>query len=248
MCRQRTLTEPISASANALCPRLPTTSRSASFAALSSTWAGMPSVTTWCTVTAAELLSAAAFSEGKHAQAFPSFGSERSGAPVMSFCRIDDRPIRSREPVTTPDVLVIQDPTLLHQVSVFEGAEASCRVLINSARPIGDLNIGEFTSKLPPGAVVTVPATELALQYLGKSVPSAALLGGFAALTGLVTLDSVLAAVAARFAARPEIAAGNAQAAWAAFRYVADTLAELSIGRPASAQNGGRAAVQANAG
>src|SRR5215472_19092239 len=73
------------------------------------------------TVTAAELLSAAAFSEGKHAQAFPSFGSERTGAPVVSFCRIDGRPIRSREPVIRPDTLVIQDPTLLHQVSVFEG-------------------------------------------------------------------------------------------------------------------------------
>src|SRR5215470_50650 len=102
------------------------------------------------TVTAAELLSAAAFNEGKNAQAFPSFGSERTGAPVMSFCRIDDRPIRTREPVSRPNALVIQDPTLLHQVSVFEGAAASCRVLINSARPLADLNIGELTDGLPP--------------------------------------------------------------------------------------------------
>ena len=120
------------------------------------------------TVTAAELLSAAAFSESKHAQAFPSFGSERTGAPVMSFCRLDDRPIRTREPVTRPDALVIQDPTLLHQVSVFEGVQASCRILINSARAVTELNIGEFTAALPPGAVLTVPATELALKHLGK--------------------------------------------------------------------------------
>jgi pyruvate ferredoxin oxidoreductase gamma subunit len=115
------------------------------------------------TVTAAELLSGAAFTDGKHAQAFPSFGSERTGAPVMSFCRINDTSIRSREPLTHPDALVIQDPTLLHQVSVFDGAQASCRVLINSARPLADLNIGEFTGKLPPGAALTVPASELAL-------------------------------------------------------------------------------------
>ena len=185
------------------------------------------------TVTAAELLSAAAFTEGMHAQAFPSFGSERTGAPVMSFCRIDDAPIRSREPVTRPDVLVIQDPTLLHQVNVFEGAQSDCRLLINSARPAADLDIGEFTGGLQPGSVLTVPATELAMQHLGRPVPSAALLGGFAALTGLVRLESVVAAIEARFAARPDVAAGNAQAARAAFDYVTDELAGLGITPPA---------------
>ena len=63
-------------------------------------------------VSAAELLAEAAFREGRHAQAFPSFGSERMGAPVMSFCRTDDKPIRTHEPVSEPDALIIQDPTL----------------------------------------------------------------------------------------------------------------------------------------
>src|SRR5271169_5840489 len=80
-------------------------------------------------VTAAELLSVAAFLEGRHAQAFPSFGSERMGAPVMAFCRIDDRTIRLREPVMQPDALIIQDPTLLHQVDLFDGLTASGYVL-----------------------------------------------------------------------------------------------------------------------
>ena len=70
-------------------------------------------------VTAAELLASAAFGEDRHAQAFPSFGSERMGAPVMSFCRIDDKPIRTQEPVTEPDALIIQDPMLLHQADLF---------------------------------------------------------------------------------------------------------------------------------
>src|SRR3954469_8264396 len=83
-------------------------------------------------VTAAELLAAAAFSEGKHAQAFPSFGSERMGAPVMSFCRIDDREIRLREPVIEPDALIIQDPTLLHQVDLFKGLKRDGYIIINS--------------------------------------------------------------------------------------------------------------------
>ena len=72
-------------------------------------------------VTAAELLAAAAFLKGRYAQAFPSFGSERMGAPVLSFCRIDDKPIRTREPVDQPDALLIQDPTLLHQADLFAG-------------------------------------------------------------------------------------------------------------------------------
>ncbi len=169
-------------------------------------------------VTAAELLSAAAFAGGRHAQAFPSFGSERTGAPVVAFCRIDDKPIRSREPVMNPDVLIIQDPTLLHQVNVFEGAGADVRLLINSTRPAADLGIEDFTRKLQPDAVQTVPATELALQHVGRPVPNAALLGGFAALSGLVTIDAVEAAIKDRFPG--PVAAGNAAAARAAYEEV----------------------------
>jgi pyruvate ferredoxin oxidoreductase gamma subunit len=83
-------------------------------------------------VTAAELLSVAAFDEGRHAQAFPSFGSERTGAPVVAFCRVADQEIRVREPVVTPDALVVQDSTLLHQVDVFAGLKADGYALINS--------------------------------------------------------------------------------------------------------------------
>jgi len=176
-------------------------------------------------VTAAELLSAAAFSEGKHAQAFPSFGSERTGAPVVSFCRIDDKPIRVREPVMHPDVIVIQDPTLLHQVDVFEGANQDALLVINSARPAADLGISEFTSRLRPGAVLTVPATELAQQNVGRPVPNAALLGGFAALSGAVSIESVAAAISGRFAGA--IGQGNVAAARAAY-----SAALRELGRP----------------
>ncbi len=84
-------------------------------------------------VTAAELLASAAFREDRYAQAFPSFGSERMGAPVMSFCRIDDKPIRTHEPVTEPDALIIQDPTLLHQ-AVAEGNGAAARAAFDFVR------------------------------------------------------------------------------------------------------------------
>ncbi len=67
------------------------------------------------------MLSVAGFDEGKHAQAFPSFGSERTGAPVVAYVRIAEQEIRLREPIKEPDALIIQDPTLLHQVEVFAG-------------------------------------------------------------------------------------------------------------------------------
>jgi pyruvate ferredoxin oxidoreductase gamma subunit len=70
-------------------------------------------------VTGAEMLSVAAFSEGRHAQAFPSFGSERTGAPVVAFCRIADNEIRLREPILEPDCLIVQDPTLFKVIDVF---------------------------------------------------------------------------------------------------------------------------------
>ncbi len=173
-------------------------------------------------VTAAELLSAAAFAEGRYAQAFPSFGSERTGAPVVSFCRIDDKPIRIREPVMRPDVLIIQDPTLLHQVDVFEGAGNDALLLINSAKSPAELGIADFTDRLRPASVLSVPATELAQQHVGRPVPNAALLGGFAALSGAVSIDSIETAIRGRFSGL--VAAGNAAAARAAYRSAHDQL------------------------
>ena len=108
-------------------------------------------------VTAAELLSVAAFVEGRHAQAFPSFGSERTGAPVVAFCRIDDRPIRAREPIAEPDALIVQDPTLLHQVDVFSGLGADGYILINTSRSFDELGLGELARALPPERLLTVP-------------------------------------------------------------------------------------------
>lgn len=162
-------------------------------------------------VTAAELLSVAAFLDGAHAQAFPSFGSERTGAPVVAFCRIDDREIRVREPIVAPDALIIQDPTLLLQVDVFGGLRRGGWVLLNSTKPAAELGLGDM-------AVITVPATELAREHLGKPLPNAALLGAFAALTKVVTLDSVAAAIRERFATKP--AEANVAAAQAAFALV----------------------------
>ena len=174
-------------------------------------------------VTAAELLALASFLEDRHAQAFPSFGSERTGAPVVAFCRIDDREIRVREPIVAPDALIIQDPTLLHQVDVFGGLEPDGYILINTARAFGALGLGDIEARFRPERLLTVPASELAREHLGRPLPNAALLGGFAALTGRVSLASLKTAIASRF---PDaVAAGNAAAAEAAFAHVERSLA-----------------------
>jgi len=169
-------------------------------------------------VTAAELLSVAAFQEGRHAQAFPSFGSERTGAPVVSFCRIDDHEIRTREPVSEPDALIVQDPTLLHQVDVFGGLRAEGYVLINSARSFDELGLGDWVTGFRRERLLTVPASEMARERLGAPRPNAALLGGLAALTGVVSLEAVKEAIVRRFAG--SLAEGNSAAAEACFQFV----------------------------
>ena len=166
-------------------------------------------------VTGAEMLSIAAFLGGRHAQAFPSFGSERTGAPVVAFCRFDDKEIRLREPVMEPDALIIQDPTLLHQVDVFSGLKKGGYILINTTRSFDQLGLGEFASGFRADHLLTVPATELAMTHVGRPVPNVPLLGAFAALSGLISLDAVQAAIGQKF--KGAVAQGNLAAAREAY-------------------------------
>jgi pyruvate ferredoxin oxidoreductase gamma subunit len=177
-------------------------------------------------VTAAEMLSVAAFEQGRHAQAFPSFGSERTGAPVVAFCRIDDREIRLREPILAPDVLIVQDPTLLHQVDVFQGLQPDGYVLINSKRTFDELGLADIAGRFRRERLITVPASEIALKHLGRPLPNAVLLGGFAALSGLVSLEAVAHAIREKFSGK--VAQGNVDAASEAFEFVRKEMAELA--------------------
>jgi pyruvate ferredoxin oxidoreductase gamma subunit len=172
-------------------------------------------------VSGAEMLSVAAFLEGRYAQAFPSFGSERMGAPVMAFCRIDDKEIRLREPVLAPDALIIQDQTLLHQVDLFNGLPARGYILLNSTKGLEELGLGGFARGVQHYRVCTLPASELAMKHVGRPVPNAALMRGFAAITGVITLESVLAAIRQKFPAA--VAEKNVAAATEAFTIASET-------------------------
>ena len=166
-------------------------------------------------VSGAEVLAVAAFLEGRHAQAFPSFGSERMGAPVMAFCRIDERPIRLREPVMEPDALIIQDATLLHQVDLFQGLSRSGAVLINSSRPLDELGLSSLLERTPDVRLFALAATEIAVRHVGRPVPNMPLLAAFAALTRVIGLESVIAAIRDKFP--PRLADPNIAAAREAF-------------------------------
>ena len=169
-------------------------------------------------VTGAEMLSVAAFIEGRHAQAFPSFGSERTGAPVVAFCRIADKEIRLREPILEPDCLIVQDPTLFKVIDVFAGLRGDGYLLVNTNKTFADLHLGQVVDRLPKGHAVIVPATEIAMKHVGRPVPNAALLGAFAALTQFVHLDSVEHAIGEAFPGK--IGAANIAAARQAHEFV----------------------------
>lgn len=175
-------------------------------------------------VTAAELLSMAAFMDGKHAQAFPSFGSERMGAPVMAFCRIDEQAIRTRESVTHPDDLIVQDPTLLHHVDVFAGLSPAGYVLLNSTFSLDELGLEEFLSRLPGDHVCALPASDIGLKHLKRPIANTPLLGAFAAMTGLIKLASVESAIRHKFPGA--LGEANAAAAREAYDHATAFLSE----------------------
>jgi pyruvate ferredoxin oxidoreductase gamma subunit len=147
-------------------------------------------------VAAAELLSIAAFKDGKYAQAFPSFGAERIGAPVQAFVRIDDKKVRTREDVRTPDYLIIQDPFLIETVPVLEGLKPDGLILLNSDQLPEDLNIKTTAT------VETISATEIALEIIGRPIPNAVMIGAFCSITGLVSLNAVQEAIMGKFPGR----------------------------------------------
>ncbi len=174
-------------------------------------------------VTAAELLSVAAFEQGLHAQALPSFGSERTGAPVTASCRISDRPIRAHDPVTRPDILVVQDLSLLRDPSVLAGLQPEGTVVVNTARALADLVDGPELG--PRQRWVSVPASDLAREVIGRPMPNTALVGAVAALTSFLEPYVVDDAIRRRFgAAGTEVAEANVEAARRARELVAPAM------------------------
>ncbi len=145
-------------------------------------------------VTAAELIAIAAFNEGYQAQAFPSFGVERTGAPIEAFARIDKSPVRTREHVYQPNVLIVQDSSLLATVDVAKGCNNKTLVIINTTKPKNEINL-----KLPKDNIFVIDATKIALEEIGRNIVNTVILGAFAKATGLVSLNSLKKAIGQKF-------------------------------------------------
>jgi 2-oxoacid:acceptor oxidoreductase gamma subunit (pyruvate/2-ketoisovalerate family) len=145
-------------------------------------------------VTSAELVAQAAINEGRYAQAFPNFGPERRGAPVLAFLRVSEKPIRIRSKVYQPDVIVILDPTLLSSASPTDGLKKNGFVVINSNKPEDELR------ELFPGfKVACVDASRIAREEMGVPITNTTMLGGLIKATKIVELASLDLPVKNRF-------------------------------------------------
>jgi len=146
-------------------------------------------------VTAAEILAHAAIREGKYAQAFPSFGPERRGAPVLAFNRFDDKPIWVRSDVYEPDVVAVLDFSLLAAINVLSGLKPNGIIVINAME---DLN--KVKAHLGfQGRIALVNATDIALKVLRIPIVNTAMVGAFIKATSMVKLDSAIEAVIEKF-------------------------------------------------
>ena len=141
-------------------------------------------------VTAAEILAKAAFKDGKYSQAFPFFGVERRGAPVMAFTRIDDKPIDIRYQIYNPDHVLVLDSGLMNVVDIFSGVKENSDVIINTNEKIdSDVDI----------PIYNIDATGIAVDMLGRNIVNTIILGYFAKKTQVVTIDSLIEVIKETF-------------------------------------------------
>lgn len=150
-------------------------------------------------VTAAELIAIAAFHDGKISQAFPSFGVERTGAPIESFARIDNKEIKIREQVNEPDVIIVQDPTLLDVIDIARGAKKNTLAIINTSKKKSEIKIN-----LSQKNIYVIDATKIAMETIGKNIVNTTILGAFAKATGLISLRALTEAIKEKFKGKEE--------------------------------------------
>jgi len=161
-------------------------------------------------VMAAQALAEAAVIEGRHAQAFPYFGAERRGAPVMAFARIDDRKISIKSQVYEPDLLVVLDESLLDIEPVARGLKKTGKAVINTRKLPTEIDLGVEVE------CATVPATAIAMEFLKAPIVNTAILGAVARVCDLVSMESMQQAIENRFGEKFGEAAARSNAAAAA--------------------------------
>jgi 2-oxoacid:acceptor oxidoreductase gamma subunit (pyruvate/2-ketoisovalerate family) len=176
-------------------------------------------------VLASNILANTAFLEGRYVQAFLLIGAERRGAPVVAFTRIDDKPIRNRSQIYSPDYVVVLDPNLADVVDVVSGIKPSGMILVNSDKDGGDFH---FNCE---ARTVSLDVTPIALKHglgtLTAPIVNTAVLGAFARISGEVGLEALLTAIREFAPAKPE---ENAMAAEEAYKKAGKWIPPFSKG------------------
>ncbi len=147
-------------------------------------------------VTSSQVLAIAAFHDSKFSQAFPNFGVERTGAPVESYVRIDEKPINLRQHVYDPNYVIVLDSSLTDTVDVTKGLQKDGVIIVNTDKRASELK------KLKAFKVSTINITKIALEVIGKPFVNIAALGAFCALSGEISLNALDKAIDELFGAR----------------------------------------------
>jgi pyruvate ferredoxin oxidoreductase gamma subunit len=168
-------------------------------------------------VTAADILAVAGFKEGYYTLSFPTFGAEKRGTPVASFLRVSDEPIVARDEIYNPDHVVILDPTVMESVNVIAGLKKGGMLIANYPKGSEDLEkelgIGNADFR-----IVTINATKMSMEKLGRPITNTTMVGAFAGATQLVSLESLLETIEEWFSG--ELAQKNAKLVEEAYNYM----------------------------
>ncbi len=170
-------------------------------------------------VTASKLLATSALAEGKNIQAFPEYGPERMGAPIQSFTRISDTPIRIHCHVTNPDMVVVLDPTLIGSVDITEGLTDDGIIVVNTGESPAQIR---NNLHLKGRKVFTVDASKIALEEFGRPMPNTPMIGALIKATGLLELENVITDIKSKFAGKfgQKVIDGNVNAIKRAYQEV----------------------------
>lgn len=170
-------------------------------------------------VTAAKLVAELALGQGKHFQAFPEYGPERSGAPIVAFTRVSDEPIQVYCGVEHPGIVVVLDPSLLSAIDVMKGAPADAVLLVNSEMEPSQLR---EHYELEGGRLFTIAATRIAVETIRRPIPNTPMVGALTRITGLFPIESVVEFMRVDFGKKfpPKVVEGNIAAVMRAYEEV----------------------------
>jgi pyruvate ferredoxin oxidoreductase gamma subunit len=170
-------------------------------------------------VTAAKLVAELALGQGKFFQAFPEYGPERSGAPIVAFTRVSDEPIQVYSGVENPEIVVVLDASLIAAVDVTKGAPADALVLVNSEHSPLELR---KESGLVGGRLSTVAATRIAVETIRRPIPNTPMVGALTRIAGLFPIEEVIGFLEVDFGKKfpPKVVEGNIAAVKRAYEEV----------------------------